>query len=63
MTSEHIRKVIEFMNRESVKNRTKEEIIKEWQEVGLLDSNGNYTAPYRNLGRRIDECTRKAKEE
>jgi hypothetical protein len=62
MTSEHIRKVLEFMERESERNKTKEEIIREFQEIGFLDSNGNYTAPYRNLGRWIDECTEKAKE-
>jgi Ca2+-binding EF-hand superfamily protein len=63
MTSEHIKKVIEFMDRESERNKTKEEIIKEFQEIGFFDSNGDYAAPYRNLGRWIDECRRKAREE
>ncbi|MCF6405716.1 hypothetical protein L3C95_22650 [Chitinophaga filiformis] len=62
MTSEHIRKVLEFMDRESAKTQTEEEIIKKWQRIGFLDSNGDYAAPYRNLGRWIDECTREAKE-
>ncbi|PWV50534.1 hypothetical protein [Chitinophaga sp. S165] len=62
MTLEHMKKVIEFVDRKYAKNRTREEIIEEWKEVGLLDNNGNYTPPYRNLGRWIDEYRRKLKE-
>ncbi|MCF6405715.1 hypothetical protein L3C95_22645 [Chitinophaga filiformis] len=62
MTSEHIQEVIEFMKRERARKKTKEEIFKKFQEIGFLDSNGNYTAPYQNLGKWIDECTRRVKE-
>jgi hypothetical protein len=62
MTSEHIREVIEFMDSESERNKTKEEIIEKFQKIGYLDQNGDYMPPYRNLGRWINECTRKAKE-
>jgi len=61
MTSEHIREVLEFMDRKSAKNRTEEEIIEEWKEIGLLDSDGNYTPPYRHLGVWIDECIGRGK--
>jgi Ca2+-binding EF-hand superfamily protein len=61
MTSEHIKEVIEFMKRERTRVKTKEEIIKKFQEIGFLDENGDYTAPYRNLGRWIDECNRRGK--
>ena len=63
MTSKHMQEVIEFMKKEMVRKKKKEEAIKKFQEIGFLDSNGNYKAPYRNLGRWIDECTRKAKEQ
>jgi len=63
MTSEHIKEVLEFMDRESVRNETREEIIKDWQELGFLDSDGNYTAPYRHLGMWLDECARRTEEE
>lgn len=63
MTSEHIAEVLEIMDREIARKKTTEEIIKKWQEIGFLDSNGDYAAPYRNLGRWIDECTRTYREE
>jgi hypothetical protein len=59
MTSEHIRKVIEFMERENAKNRTKEDAFKRLQACGILNSRGEYTTPYRNLGRWIEKCNGK----
>lgn len=59
MTSEHIRKVIERMEREIAKPKTEEEALKSLQASGILDSRGEYTAPYRNLGRWIEKCNNK----
>lgn len=59
MTSEHIKKVIEFMEREKAKIRTKDDAFKSLQASGILDSRGEYTAPYRNLGRWIEKCNNK----
>ncbi len=62
MTSRHIAKVIEFMKRESRRVKTREEIIRKFQEIGFLDSNENYTPPYRNLGNFIEECNGRGKQ-
>ena len=59
MTSEHIRKVIEFMEREDAKIKTKEDALKSLQASGILDSRGDFTAPYRNLGQWLEKCNNK----
>ena len=58
MTSEHIKKVIEFMEREDAKIKTKEDALRSLQASGILDSRGKHTAPYENLGRWIERCNK-----
>ncbi len=59
MTSKHIKKVIEFMDREDAAFNTKEDAFRRLQASGILDNRGEYTAPYRNLGRWIEKHNNK----
>ena len=59
MTSKYIKKAIELMERENAKIGTKEDAFKSLQASGILDSRGEYTAPYRNLGRWIEKTNGK----
>lgn len=38
---------------ENSRHRTKEEALQNLIDAGILDKNGNFTKPYKNLGRYI----------
>lgn len=52
LTMESIKKRLE-------KKTTPEEALREFVDVGFMDMNGNFIAPYQNLGRAIEAFSKK----
>ena len=52
LTMESIKKRLE-------KKTTREEALREFVDIGFMDINGNFIAPYQNLGRAIEAFSKK----
>ena len=53
MLDKDIQKLQELAEKKLAQGMSKEEALRSLQQAGILDSKGNFTAPYQNLGRAV----------
>lgn len=51
MSDDDIQKLQELAEKKLAQGMSKEEALCSLQQAGILDSNGNFTAPYQNLAK------------
>jgi len=53
MSEQDIKNLMDLAREELKKGFTREEALRSLQDAGILDKDGNHTAPYQNLARAL----------